>query len=289
MNTAAPNTGSAARFIAAGAPPGRAPHASVVRERRMCGMRFCDVTLDEVVMLVDEQIAAGTPQCIVTPNVDHVCRYHRDDAFRAAYENAWLVLCDGMPIIWVSRLLGRPLRQKLSGSDLITWLSGHAADRGYSVYFFGAQEGVAAEAADQLKRRFPALKIAGVHSPAFGFYADPEANAAATTLVRDARPDIVFVALGSPKQEIWMHANACACGAPVMIGVGAAFDFLSGRVKRAPVWMQRASLEWVWRLYQEPRRLWRRYLVEDALFLKLLLAELWSVYVSRPKPDSATS
>jgi len=281
VNTAAPKSGPAARFIPVGAQTGPTRSTDGVRVCRLFGMPFCDVTLDELVELLDEQIALCKPGYIVTPNVDHVCRFHRDPAFRGAYENAWLVLCDGMPIIWASKLLGRPLRQKLSGSDLIYWLSRHAAERGYSVHFFGAQEGVAAAAAERLKQQFPALKIAGVQSPPFGFHTDPDANAAATQLVRESGADIVYVALGSPKQEVWMKDNAEACGIAAMIGVGGAFDFVSGRVRRAPEWIQRASLEWIWRLCQEPRRLWRRYLVEDVLFVKLFMAELWAAYVSR--------
>jgi N-acetylglucosaminyldiphosphoundecaprenol N-acetyl-beta-D-mannosaminyltransferase len=278
LNTVAPKTEPAARFVSSDAQPGGALLPQAVRVRHLFGMTFCDVTLSELVGLVDEQIAQRKPGYIATPNVDHVCRFHNDVAFREAYENARLVLCDGMPIIWASKVLGRPLRQKLSGSDLIYWLSRHAAERGYSVYFFGAQEGVAQATADRLKEKFPALKVAGIQSPPFGFHTDAAANEAATRQVRESGADIVYIALGSPKQEIWMKQYAQACGIPVMIGVGGSFDFVSGRVRRAPEWMQRTSLEWVWRLGQEPRRLWRRYLIEDALFLKLLLKELWSAY-----------
>lgn len=281
VNTAAPESGPAARFVPVDAQTGRAPACTGVRVQRVFGMPFSDVTLDEAVCVIDDQIARRAPCFIATPNIDHICRYHRDAAFRAAYESARLVLCDGMPIIWASKLVGRPLREKLSGSDLIHWLSRYAAERGYSVYFFGAAEGVAAETAARLTQRSPQLKVAGVQSPPFGFHADPAANGAATRMVRESGADIVFIALGSPKQEIWMKENVEACGVPVMIGVGASFDFVSGRVRRAPVWMQRAGLEWIWRLCQEPGRLWRRYLVEDALFAKLLMVELWAAYGPR--------
>lgn len=289
LNTVAPKSGLAAGFSADETSALGGSLRKDVHTRRMFEISFCDVIFDDFVELIDEQVAMRRPGFIVTPNVDHICRFHRDAAFRAAYENARLVLCDGMPIVWVSKLLARPLRQKLSGSDLIYWLSGHAAERGYSVYFFGARDGIAAETADRLKQRFPALKVAGTQSPVFGFHSDPDTNAEATKLIRDSKADIVFIALGSPKQEIWMNENVDACGAPVMIGVGAAFDFVSGRVKRAPEWMQRTGMEWIWRLCLEPRRLWRRYLVEDALILKLLAAELWAEYVLRKKGNAAAS
>lgn len=286
MSTVTPKSGPTARFVPNAAGEDHAPLFNGVRIRRIFGLSFCDVTLDELVALVDEQIRSRRPGYIATPNVDHVCRVHRDSAFRAAYENARLVLCDGMPIIWASKWLGRPLRQKLSGSDLVHWLSAHAAKRGYTVYFFGAREGVADETARILQEKFTGLKVAGTQSPPIGFHADPETNAAATRRVRESGADIVYVALGSPKQEIWMHENVENCGVPVMIGVGAAFDFVSRRVRRAPEWMQRMGLEWVWRLCQEPRRLWRRYLVEDLLFAKLLLAELWAHFALRRESSS---
>ena len=278
MNTAAPKTGPATLFVSEAQASETALSLDSVCVRRLFEIPFCDVTRTELLGLVDELVKARTPAYIATPNIDHVCRFHTNSAFRAAYIGARLVICDGMPIIWASRVLGRPLRQKLSGSDLIYWISAHAAQRGYSIYFFGAQEGIADACAARLCEKFPGLKVAGAQSPPLGFHADPESNAQATKRIRESDADIVYVALGSPKQEVWMHENAEACGVPVMIGIGGSFDFVSGRVRRAPEWMQRTSLEWVWRLCQEPRRLWRRYLVEDALIFKLFAVELWNTY-----------
>ncbi|MCC6796766.1 MAG: WecB/TagA/CpsF family glycosyltransferase [Candidatus Hydrogenedentes bacterium] len=278
MNTAAPKSGPAARFVSDARAGEPALSLDDVRVRRLFDIPFCDVTCEETLGLIDELVRARKPAYIATPNIDHVCRFHTNKAFRAAYLGARLVICDGMPLIWASRILGRPLRQKLSGSDLIYWISAHAAQRGYSVYFFGAQEGVAEQCAMRLCEKFPGLKVAGIHSPPYGFHADPAANADATQQIRKSGADIVYVALGSPKQEIWMCENADPCGIPVMIGIGGSFDFVSGRVRRAPEWMQRTSLEWVWRLCQEPRRLWRRYLIEDALIFKLFTVELWNTY-----------
>lgn len=278
MNTAAPKSGHATRFVSVSQAGETASSLDDVCVRQLFGIPFCDVTREELLCLVDEMVRARKPSYIATPNIDHVCRFHTNDEFRVAYLAARLVICDGMPIIWASRVLGRPLRQKLSGSDLIYWISEHAAQRGYSIYFFGAGECVADECAKRLCDMFPGLKVAGTQSPPFGFHEDSSANGTATSKVRASGADIVYVALGSPKQEIWMRENAEACGIPVMIGIGGSFDFVSGRVRRAPGWMQRSSLEWVWRLCQEPRRLWRRYLVEDVLFFKLFLVEMWNTY-----------
>ena len=178
-------------------------------------------------------------------------------------------------VMWASRVLGAPLKRKLSGSDLVVLLSEHAARRGYSVYLFGAAEGVAEATAVTLRQRLSGLNVVGTFSPPFSFYSDERKNAAAIDRIREAAPDICFVALGSPIQEVWMHRHCRECGVPVMLGIGGGFDLVSGRVRRAPIWMQNSGLEWVWRLCQEPRRLWRRYLVDDAYIVVLFARELW--------------
>jgi N-acetylglucosaminyldiphosphoundecaprenol N-acetyl-beta-D-mannosaminyltransferase len=251
----------------------KGPHPPGFETVELFDIVFSNVTFHELCKLVEWRIATREPAYIATPNVDHICQYHRNDEFREAYADAWMVLCDGMPIIWASRWLGAPLKEKLSGSDLVIWLSELAANRGFSVYFFGAPEGVAAMAAEQLKARIPDLKVAGVQCPPFGFYEDAGQNAAAVGEIRRAAPDICFVALSAPNQELWMMKNREVCAVPVMIGVGGSFDFVCGRVRRAPVWMQKAGLEWFWRLCHEPKRLWKRYLIEDQLIFRLLWRE----------------
>ena len=239
----------------------------------LLGIWFANVTFEEVCAAIDQRIGKGEPGFIVTPNVDHVCRCATDPAFREAYSKAFLALADGMPLLWACRLLGRPLWQKLSGSDLVPALSGYAAERGYSIFLLGAAQGVAEAAAKRLSERWPSLRIAGVYSPPLGFYADEEENAATVNRVREAKADICFVALGAPHQEIWMSGNVRECGTPVLIGIGAGIDFAAGRKRRAPRWMQNWGLEWVWRLCHEPRRLWRRYLIADLLFFAIFWRE----------------
>lgn len=239
------------------------------------GVRFSDLTRDELCERIERVVRADAHMYIVTANVDHIVRCQTDPLFRDAYNNAGTVVCDGKPLIWMSRLFGMPLKEKLSGSDLVGDLSEFAAKSGLSVYFFGAADGVAAKTAENLQQRIPDLKIAGVCSPPMEFYRDDAQTAAAVESISQARPDICFVALGSPQQEIWMYKCHRECGAAVMIGVGASFDFLAGRIKRAPRWMQSAGLEWVWRLCLEPRRLWRRYLIDDMRIIGLFWRELW--------------
>lgn len=249
----------------------------------MFGMSISNVTFEEVCARIAHRVARHDPGFIVTPNVNHVCLNHRDEIFREAYRNAFLALPDGKPVMWASWLFGVPLQQKLSGSDMVPRLTRFAAERGYSVYFLGGSAGTAERAAEILARDNPGLRVAGCHFPPFGFEKDPEASRAAIDAVRDARPDICFVALGSPKQELWMNDCHRLCDVPVSIGVGASFDFISGRIRRAPRWLQEAGFEWLWRLAMEPRRLWRRYLIQDSVFLKLL----WQEYFAQRRRRAA--
>lgn len=210
----------------------------------------------------------------VTPNVDHLVRYAKSPQLRPLYEQADLVVADGMPLIWASRLLRTPLPERVAGSDLFPALCARAADVGLSVFLLGGATGAAEAAARALTARHAALRIVGTYCPPFGFERDAAERARVVDTVRRAAPDILFVGLGSPKQEQWIAANREACGAKLSLGVGISFSFMSGHVKRAPEWMQRAGLEWLHRLAQEPGRLWKRYLIVDASFLTLVIRDL---------------
>ena len=245
----------------------------MLKVQRLFGVDMHSVTVEEVFATIDAQIAARRPSYIVTPNVDHVCRLQYDEAFQRAYRASHLTLPDGVPIIWASRAFGKPLQQKISGSDLVYWLSEHAAEQGHRVFFFGAGPGVAEEAGRRLRVKYPKLQVVGSYSPPMGFATDKAECAAAAKAITAAAPDIVFVALGCPKQEIWMHDNCQTLGVPVLLGIGAGLDFVCGTAKRAPRFMQQMGLEWLWRLCHDPRRLAARYLVDDSKFLVLLLRE----------------
>jgi len=239
------------------------------------GMPMNNVSLSELLIAFSKQIEAGEQGYVVTPNVDHVVEFEKNADFRAAYHNARYVLADGVPILWAGKLFGKPIKEKISGSDLIYWLSEYAAEKGYSIFLLGAQEGVADAAAKVLVEKYPGLKIAGTHSPSLGFEKDEESNNKVVQLVRDSGADICFVALGAPKQDLWSWRYHEQTGAKLCLGVGASFDFVAGRVKRAPVWMQRVGLEWTWRIMQEPVRMGKRYLIRDSRFLVLLWREFW--------------
>ena len=249
---------------------GFAPSARV----QVTGVRIDNLSMAEAVEAIDRMVRDRRCGYAVTPNVDHLVRLRRDSEFRQIYANAALVLPDGMPIVWASRFLGTPLKERVAGSDLFPRVCELAARRGYRLFFLGGRPGAASRAAERLRARHPAIRIVGTYAPPYGFEGDPGENAAIAAMIVDARPDILFVGLGAPKQEKWIWRYQKACGVPVCVGIGVTFEFTAGMVKRAPVWTQRLGLEWLWRLAMEPRRLWRRYLLEDVRFF-WYVAEQW--------------
>jgi len=216
-------------------------------------------------------LAAGRGGVVVTPNVDHLRRCPQDLSFSAVVHEADLVVADGMPVVWASRLQGTPIPERVAGSDLISSLSAAAAGQGRSVFLLGGDPGTAEGAAAILRDRFPQLKIAGVHCPPVGFDASTAELDRVAALLKEAKPDIVFVALGSPKQERFMDRLRGQLPQTWWLGVGVSFSFLCGQVQRAPQWMRQFGLEWVHRLGQEPRRLFKRYIMMGLPFAGWML------------------
>ena len=236
------------------------------RRMNLLWMPVDNVSFVEAAARIIKMCRSPEPVYVVTPNVDHIMRARRDPSFRRIYRDAELSLADGMPVVWASHLLGRPLKAKVSGSDLFVDLCRRAAKEGVRVFLLGGAPGVADRAAEVLTARHPELKVVGTMSPRMAAAGSSPDDAAISAAVSSSRPHLMFVALGSPKQELWMAAHYRELGVPVTIGVGAAFDFVAGVQRRAPVWMQQNGLEWFWRLAREPRRMWKRYLVHDAPF-----------------------
>jgi N-acetylglucosaminyldiphosphoundecaprenol N-acetyl-beta-D-mannosaminyltransferase len=246
--------------------PTRAP--SQVQRRIRFGHIHADVVdFSGCLDAVGELVKAGRGGFVVTPNVDHVCLAEENLDLRDAYRDASLSVADGMPLIWLSRLMQVPLPEKISGSDLVEPLMERAAAQGWRVSFLGGAPGVGEAAAEVLRRRYSGLRIAGALSPEMGFDKDPAKNAALLQRLREQKPDLVLVALGCPKQELWMHQNLVHYAPAVALGIGATLDFIAGRVRRAPQWMSKAGLEWLYRLAQEPTRMASRYLVRDRAFV----------------------
>lgn len=240
---------------------------------RLGQLEIDPLTFGEAIDAVEKLVTSGQGGAVFTPNIDHVVSAEESPAFREAYRAASLSLVDGKPLVWASRLLGAPLPEKVSGADLILPLLERASLRKWRVYFLGARPGVPERAARAALARFP-FELVGTDSPEISLEAGHVPTAEALLRVQKARPDLLFVALGSPKQELWIARHREALGPTVALGIGAGLDFLAKEVKRAPAWMSHSGLEWLFRLGQEPKRLWRRYLVRDPRFLLILLSEL---------------
>jgi N-acetylglucosaminyldiphosphoundecaprenol N-acetyl-beta-D-mannosaminyltransferase len=227
------------------------------------------VTFDQALERIAELIDRGEGGAVFTPNVDHVVKAETDAEFRLAYSRASLCLADGMPILWASRLLGSPLPEKVSGSDLVLPLAALAAERRWRVYLIGGGPGVAAEAGVKLAREL-GVDVVGTDSPVVRNDGSTEQADDILERVRATKPHLVLVAFGAPKQERWIDRFRDRITPAVAMGVGGSLDFMVGRTRRAPAWMSRAGLEWLFRLGQEPRRMWRRYLIEDPSFVAIV-------------------
>lgn len=205
--------------------------------------------------------------------VHGVMESQRDEALRRIHNEAGLVTPDGMPLVWLSRLRGFRHVDRVYGPDLLLACCAQSEQRGYRHFFYGGADGVAERLATRLQTRFPRLSVAGTYTPPFRPLTAEEDSEVVNTINQSAA-DIVWVGLSTPKQERWMADHVGRINAPVLIGVGAAFDFHAGTKKQAPRWMQRSGLEWSYRLMSEPRRLWRRYLLNNSAFVYRILLTL---------------
>lgn len=240
------------------------------------------VRFDEALLRIEQLVDARKGGVVFTPNVDHVVVAEREPRLRAAYARCNLSLPDGQPLVWTSGLLGLRLPERVSGSDVLRPLLELAARRKYRVYLLGAAPGVAEEAGRRLKEEL-GLEVCGTEGPKIGLRPEPD-EAAIVERVRAARPDLLLVFLGAPKAEVFLDRIRDQVQPAVGVSLGASLDFYVGRVRRAPVWMRRTGLEWLFRLVQEPRRLARRYLVDDVYFLFILARSLRLPRVDRVVP-----
>ena len=239
---------------------------------RILGMRVDPTSYEEATEKVLAWAAAGESRYVCVANVHMVMEAHDDPSFRALVNAADLVTPDGMPLVWMLRKLGYPHQERVCGPELTSRVCAEAARRGVPVGFYGGHPEALEALVRNLGARFPGLRVVYAYSPPFRPLT-PEEDEKVTEEINASGARILFVGLGCPKQEWWMAEHKGRVRA-VMIGVGAAFDFHAGRVRQAPVWMQRAGLEWLFRLVQEPRRLWRRYLKHNPRFLLLAFLQL---------------
>jgi len=230
------------------------------------GVRVSAFTLDSAVDEIDAAVAAGRPVYVSTCPVYTLMQGHERAEVRAALNGADWVTPDGMPVVWALRALGARAVGRVYGPDLMLAVSARSAKRGYRQYYLGGAPGVAEALTAELQRRCPGLPVAGSYCPPFRELSPAEEHAMLAA-IDESGAQVVWVGLGSPKQDLWMRRYRPRLRAPVLIGVGAAFDFFTGRQRQAPLWMQGAGLEWLFRLANEPRRLWRRYFIYNPRFL----------------------
>ena len=241
---------------------------------RVAGVLLDAVDLPAAAEHVLALVGTGRAHLVATLNVDQALHVRDDPRVAAAFDLASLRVADGAPVVALSRLLGRPLPGRVTGADLLPAVCARAARDGRRVAIVGGRPGVGDEAARRLIGRWPALQVVAVLAPPLGFEDDPEQDDAVVRVLEQARPDVVFVCLGCPKQELWVAERLHRLPFAVYLGVGAAVDFAAGTVRRAPAVLQRAGLEWAWRLGQERRRLAHRYLVRGPRFLTLIAEDL---------------
>jgi len=232
----------------------------------MMGCHIDNLSMEETLQQVETFIASGAPHQHVVVNVDKLVKAQHDAALRQIINDCALVNVDGMPVVWASRLLGRPLKARIADVTLFNTLMARAALRGWRVYLLGATQDVVTEVRSRYAARFPQLVFAGCRNG----YWQPDEEAQVVAEIAAARADLLFVAISSPKKERFLGRYQAAMRVPFAMGVGGSFDVAAGKVRRAPRWMQQAGLEWFFRFLQEPRRMFRRYFIEDMAFFALL-------------------
>ena len=248
----------------------------------LLGVPVDAVTLQDAAVHIVRSARAGIGGWVITPNLDILRRVVRDAEFRRMYELATLRLADGMPLVWASKLKRTPLPERAAGSDLIFALATESAKQGASIFLLGGNPGAAEKCAATLTERNPGLRIAGIECPPPGFEKNPAEVDSLVSRVSVASPEIVLVALGSPKQERLIEVLRERMPRAWYLGIGITFSFVAGEVKRAPMWMRKTGLEWVHRLVQEPRRLVRRYLIDGVPFaVRLLGVSMWEGLMRR--------
>ncbi len=251
----------------------------------MMGVPIDQLNTQQALEIIEQMISSGKPHVIATANVDFLALVHDDDVLQGILQDADLILCDGTPLIWMSKWLGDPLPERLAGSDMVPLLLDLAQEKGHRVFFLGGRDEVVAVAEEKIQARWPRLQIAGMYSPPFAPLEKMD-HADICRRIREAKADMLFVSFGCPKQEKWLAMNFREAGVPVTMGVGATIDFLAGAVKRAPVWMRKCGLEWFFRVIQEPRRLAKRYINDIRIVIPGLIKQYYKTRNVLPPAQS---
>lgn len=227
------------------------------------GIHIDNYTLQEALDRAEEIIRIGKPEYYACINLNQIVLYKENDRFRNITDHAGLLTVDGQPVMWIAKLLHTPIKQKLPGADFMQEVCKMAAQKGYRVFILGGAPGSAEKAVENLKKTCPQLQVAGTYSPPFGFEKDPEETQRINAMLKKSNADLLFVGLGSPKQDIFIDENKNIYQIPLSFSIGIAIDYCAGNIKKSPKWMSDVGLEWFYRFCQEPRRLFKRYFVDS--------------------------
>ena len=243
------------------------------------GIGIDKYSFDEVIENISNHVLQkGKPSYVVTPNAQHIISLQKDDRFREIYRKAFLVVPDGVSLVWSAKFLRTPLNGRVNGTDLFQKLCEVAQEKGLKIFLLGGRPGAAEKARETLLQKLPGIKIVDTHCPPYGFESQENEVVLINTKIKAAAPDILFVGLGAPKQEYWIHDNYQELGVPISVGIGVSFELVANMVQRAPVWMQKWGLEWLFRLIVEPKRLWKRYIIGNPQFIWLVLMQRLGLY-----------
>ena len=238
------------------------------------------LNMDQTIGRIEQYIKEGKPRQHVVVNVAKIVEMRNDPYLREIIASCDLINADGMPVVWASRLLGQPLPERVAGVDLFQNLVKLCAEKNYRPFFFGAREWVVEKVVEEFKQRYPNLDVAGHRN---GYYLQEEEAPEIAEMIRDSKADMLFVGFSSPVKEEFLKKWMPVMQIPFCMGVGGSFDIIAGRTKRAPVWMQKSGLEWCYRIYQEPRRMWKRYAKTNPVFVWMVVRE----YVKRKAKNSS--
>ncbi len=229
-----------------------------------------NITMEEAISSIEKSINKNEKIYISTINTDVIMQIEKDEYLKKAIDNADLALIDGKPLIWISKLKKKPIVEKISGTDLVPKLCELSSQKKYSIFLLGGKEGVAEKAKEKLNNKYPGINIIGTYAPPLGFEKDKNKLKELNNKINECKPDILIVCFGCPKQEKWIYDNINDYEAKVSVCAGGTIDFLAENVKRAPKWMSNCGLEWFYRFLQEPKRLFKRYFIEDIKIIKLI-------------------